>query len=505
MKNIKMWLCVLVIVCLTFSIIQAVQAEQKLKIAFSSNIVTVDPAYYINTTDLFATDLIYDTLLQYDLDRNIAPRLATSWKQIDEVTWEFMLREGVTFHSGNIFNADAVKYSIERFSTSRVGVPYLGMVDHVEVISDYVVRIHLKNEYGPILNNLTCPAGGIMDPMFVEEKGEDISQFASGTGPYKLEEFTPGSILSMVKNEKYWGKTANIEKVDFLFIPEETTRLMALQTGEVDIIESPPTHEIEGLRQSKNLYVYIAPKLRVLFLGFNMKDPNVGGEENQALREAISYAIDREEIANYLLDGLASKSDTMVAEIATGPLRDTSLVRNYNPEKAKQILKDAGIQPGRTVEFLVTTGRYLMDSEIAEVIQQQVAKVGINLKITLMEYAALWSTLKGDEHQMFQIAYGCPAGEPGQPYTTLLSFGGHTNFAKWGNEETDKLLYSALKTVDVENRLAGYEEVYRLVFKDVAYIPLLLYQSIYAANNKVKNLYVKPEEYIDVKNIYIED
>lgn len=486
--------------------VSSAQGKQELKVAFSTNVVTLDPHYYIGSQDLIATDLLYDTLVTYDRDRKIVPRLATSWKQIDDLTWEIELRKGVNFHSGNTFNAEAVKFSIERCSKTSPGSGYVGMVDYVEVVNDYLVRVHLKYEYGPIMNNLTSPVVGIMDPSFVKEKGEDIGQFASGTGPYMLEEYITGNKIIFTKNENYWGEPAKIEKVEYVFIPEASTRVMALQTGEIDLIESPPPHEISNIEKDKNLYVDISPKSRTLFIGFNMKDPNVGGEENFALREAIDYAIDREEIAVHLLDGLASAAhDGIMPASVTGGLSDPTLVRKHDLEKAKQILEDAGIQPGRTIDFLVSRGRYLMDAEIAGVIQQQVSKIGINLNIILMEYATLWSTLKGDDHQMYQIAYGVSTGDPGQPYIMLLSSTGGSNFAKWGDEETDKILNNALRTTNREERLFGYEQLYRKVFEDAVLIPIVLYQNIYAANRRLKNLYVSPEEMIDIKNCYFEE
>lgn len=487
-------------------IVSSAQGKQELKVAFSTNVVTLDPHYYIGSQDLIATDLLYDTLVTYDRDRNIAPRLATSWKQIDDLTWEIELREGVTFHSGNPFNAEAVKFSVERCSKTSPGSGYAGMVDHVDIVSNYIVRVVLKYEYGPIMNNFTSPVVGIMDPAFVKEKGEDIGQFASGTGPYKLEEYITGNKIVFVKNENYWGEPAKIAKVEYIFIPEASTRVMALKSGEVDLVESPPTHEIPNIEKDKNLYSYISPKSRTLFIGFNMKHPNVGGEENLALREAINYAIDREEIAIYLLDGLATAApEGIMPASVTGGLSDPTFVRKHDLEKAKQILEDAGIQSGKTIEFLVSKGRYLMDAEIAEVIQRQVSKIGINLELTHMEYASLWSTLKGDGHQMYQIAYGVSTGDPGQPYIMLLSSKGGSNFAKWGDEETDKILNNALRTGDREKRLFGYEQLYRRVFEDAVLIPIVLYQNIYGANNQLKNLFVSPEEMIDIKNCYFEE
>ena len=494
---------VILIFCLIIS--GTAQTKKELKIGFGQNVASLDPHYNTSIQDILASTLIYESLATYDRDRNIVPVLATSWKQIDDLTWEIKLREGVTFHSGNPFNAEAVKFSIERCSKTGPGGGYVGMVDHVEIVDDYTVNLYLKYEFGPIISHLSSGVVGILDPAFVKEKGEDIGQYASGTGAYQLKEYVPGSKVVYVKNDNYWGEPAKIETVEYVIIPEASTRVMALKTGEIDLVENPPPHELPSIEKDENLYVYISPKSRTLFMGFNMNDPNVGGKENQALREAINYAIDRDAIADYVLEGLGSAAHEGIMPTAvTGGLNDPTLVRKHDLEKAKQILKDAGVPPGKTIEFLVTRSRYLLDTEIGEVIQGQISKLGINVDLRPMEYASLAAILKEDKHQMYQVAWGCMTGEPTAPYFQLMSSTSMSNFSNWGDEETDKILDKALATVDWKERMIIYEQLYKKIFEDVAMIPIVLYQNIYAANKQLKNLYASPEELLDVKNFYFE-
>ncbi len=505
-KNTLIFLIIVLTCIFLFSITVTCSAKQELIVAFGQNIITLDPHFSGGTQDQIGTTLIYETLVEYDRDRNIVPKLAIEWKPIDSLTWEFKLRKGVLFHSGNTFNAEAVKFSIERCKESGPGSGYVGFIDNVEVVDEYTVKLHLEHEFGPILNHLCPGVVGMMDPKYVKEKGEDIGQYASGTGPFKLEEYIPGSKTVFVKNEEYWGEPTKLDLVEYRVIPETGTRVMALRSGEVDLIENPPPHELPTIEKDDNLYVYVSPKTRTLFIGFNMQNENVGGEENLALRKAISFAINRKEITDYILEGLGLPAyEGIMPPSVTGSSSDSSLIRKNDIEKAKEILKEAGIKPGKEIEFWVTRGRYLLDSEIAEAIRGQIANIGLNVNMRVMEYASLMSLLGENKHQLYQLAWGCTSGEPTLPYSQLLSTKSMYNFANFGNEKSDELMTKAVATVDRKERMKMYEQVYKEVFDQVAMIPLIYYKNVYAANKKVKGLFASPEEMLDIKNVYIEE
>jgi peptide/nickel transport system substrate-binding protein len=506
-KKLKiMYICLALIFIVACSLgAFAKDTKQEVVIAFGQDIITFDMHNYRGGQDIIAGNLVYETLVSFDKDNNIVPKLATSWEQIDPLTWKFYLRKGVKFHDGTPFTGEAVKFSIKR-CTEGGGGSYTGFIDEVEVVDDYTVILHLKNEFGPALNNLTDVVGAMMNPKFVEEKGKDIVQYACGTGPFKLEEYIPGTRAVFVKNEDYWDKPAKLDRVEFRTIPEESTRVMALMSGEVDIAENPPPHEIANINKDKNLYVYVSPKYRTLYLSFNLEDKNVGGEENKALREAISYAINPQEIIDYLLEGLALPLDKgFIPEGIIKDAFDPSLVRKPDVEKAKQILKEAGIEPGRTVEFWVTRGRYLLDTATGEVIQDQLSKVGINADISVMEMGPMINAMKNLEHQMYQLAWGWTTGDPYQVFYQLFHSSSVWDLSAFKDENLDKLIEEAGTTVDWNKRMELLNKAYKILYDDVSLIPILQYKNIYAANKKVKGFFASPIELPFFVDVYIEE
>jgi len=510
-KLLVLSICVvpLLLVFLFLSIqlnVLASETTQEVIIAFGQDIITFDPHFYVTTQDINAIQNVYETLVSYDREGNIVPKLATSWKPISPLIWEFELRKDVLFHNGTHFNADAVKFSLERCSKAGTGSGFAGFIDKVEVIDDSTVRLYLKYEYGPILNNLTNQVVGMMDPKWTEEKGDNLSQYANGTGPFKLLEFIPGSRAVFIKNENYWGKLTKLDRVEFRPIPEASTRLMALKSGEVDIIENPLPHEVPSLIKDNNFYVYTSPKNRTLFVSFNFEDDNVGGEKNKQLREAIAYAINRQEIVDYVLEGLATPADKgFMPSVVSMGLQDDSLIREYDLEKAKNILGEAGIKPGYTIEFWCTRARYLQDTETAEVIQAQLSKIGLDVKIIVMEYGPLFAGLMERKQQMYQLAWGWMTGDPSQVFHHLLDSKSKINLSAFYNDEFDRLLEMADKTVDREERMKLYNKAYKIAFNEVALIPILHYKNVYAANKKVKDLFANNYEMLDLTSVYIEN
>lgn len=499
------YICLMLMFLMIFSLgIFAQEIKQEIVVGFGQDILTFDQHNNRTTQDQIAGNLVYETLVTWDHDNNIIPKLATSWEQIDPLTWKFYLRKGVKFHGGAPFTAEIVKFSINRCSEGSQAT-YTNFVDEVEIIDDHTVLFHLKYAAGNVLENLSCASAAMMNPKFVEEKGEDIVQFVDGTGPYKLEEYTPGLRSVFVKNEAYWGKPHKLDRIEFRTIPEESTRFMALLSGEIDLIENPPPHEIANIEKNKDLYVYISPKNRTLFLGFNLEDKNVGGDENRALREAIAYAVNPDEIVDYVLEGLGVAAHKgFVPESMAKGLNDPSLVRKHDLEKAKQIIKEAGIEPGRTIQFWATKGRYLKDVDIGEVIQSQISKIGIVAEVTVMESSAFFNALTRHTQEMFQAAWGWHAN-PHHVFYQLFNSESVWNLSAFKDENFDKLLVEASTAVDLNERMDVLNRAYKFLFDDVALIPLLHYTNIYAANKKVKGFYASPEEYAYFDEVYIEE
>jgi peptide/nickel transport system substrate-binding protein len=281
---------------------------------------------------------------------------------------------------------------------------------------------------------------------------------------------------------------------------------MALRSGEVDMIENPPPHELASFEKNENFYVYVSPKNRTLFVSFNMEDKNVGGEQNRAFREAIAYAINPQEIVDYILEGLALVLDKgFIPEAIAKGSNDPSLVRKHDVEKAKQILKEAGIEPGRKVEFWVSRGRYLLDTATGEVIQAQLSKVGIIADVIVMQMGPMVNALSKHEEEMYQMGFGWITGDPHQTLHQLFSSEGVFSFSAFYNEKFDQLLEKASATFDWNEKMELYNKAYKILFDDVVLVPILTYKNIYAANKKVKGFFAGVTEIAFFDEVYIEE
>ena len=468
--------------------------QQEIVVAFGQDVVTLDPHNYRGIQDTIASALVYDTLVTYDEEFNVIPSLAESWEWKSDTELIFYLRKDVKFQNGDPFNAECVKFSIER-NNAGSGASYSNFITEMEIIDEHTILCKMDQPFGAAINSLANPIVAMMSPTWVEEIGDRIVEETNGTGAYVLEEFSPGSRTVFVKSDDYWGEDVALERIELRVIPETGTRVMALKSGEVDVIENPPPQEIASIESDPNLYVYQSPKLRTLFLGFNLSDPNVGGEENKALREAIAYAINPQEIADGVLEGLAisTNGNFFPDEISQG-YADTSWNKTYDLDKAKQIVAENGLE-GKTVQLWCTNGRYLLDKETAQVLQSQIGEIGITAEITVMEYGPMMTACSNWQHEMHQLAWGWNSGDGSVVLNQLFSSEGAFNCFGFQSEIFDDLVAQGASCPEVEDRMNYYNQALQMIVEEeAALIPLVHYTNIYAANKKVQNLYASPIE-----------
>lgn len=478
-------------------------SENTLKIAFASDVLTFDPHNYKAGTDVIAQALIFDTLVKYDRDMKIVPNLASSWTQVNDKRWEFQLRQGVKFSDGTPVNANAVKVSLERCSKAPRGSGFAGFIESVDVLDEYRVAVNLKRPFGPILNRLCNPVTSIVSPAALEKYGDDIQRHPVGSGMYVLSEWVPGEKAVLKRNPDYWGNKPSVDTVIFRPIPEESTRLMALKTGEVDVIENPAPHEVANLKADKNFQVILSPRARNVWLGFNVKDKVLS---NPKLREAICYAIDKKAIVRSVLEGMGrpAKDGFIPPEVLEVSDEKTSLEFPYDPARAQKLVAESGYS-GEVINLWTPESRYLRDKEVCQVIQQQLDKVGIKVNITVMEWGSYLAALGRHEQQLYLIGWGFMTGEPSQALTQTLSTGNAFNYTNYSDPEFDRMLRQAEAEPDPAARAKTYRKMQeKLLFEDFAAVPLYYMYNCYAASSRVKGLFVNPIELVDVSGVTIE-
>jgi ABC-type transport system substrate-binding protein len=355
-----------------------------LTIALSAEPVDTDPANTGGTPSMAAELLMYNGLVRLTPDQQIRPDLAESWTVADD-TWTFRLRQGVKFHDGTPFNAAAVKYMFDRYLVNaekvrRAGdwMPYLASV---EAVDDATVQFRTKGIDAFFLNRLAGEVG-IVSPTQHQKLGKDFLKNPVGTGPFKFKEWVPGVSITVVRNDDFFGDKAYLDQVIMRPISEDTTRALALQTGEVQLA-TPITPELISQFQndSSTNIVSRATTLNLMFGMNNTKSPF----DNVKVRQALNYAIDRDAIVKNVYSGLAQAMRGAVPQAALNYSPVSGYT--YDPDKARQMLADAGLGAGFTASLTGTKGRYFKDFELMQAVQQYLKAVNVTTNINIVEWA----------------------------------------------------------------------------------------------------------------------
>ncbi|MEM3386646.1 MAG: ABC transporter substrate-binding protein [Nitrososphaerales archaeon] len=375
---------------------------------------------------------IYETLVVYDFAmKKIVPRLAESYEQIDDVTYIFKIRKGVSFHDGTPLNANAVKKSFDRILTTQSPrQSQLDMVKEVEVVDDYTVKFILKYPTPNFLPNLTWGTG-VVSPTAVEKYGKDYGTAAAvGTGPFKFVEWVKGDHILLERNNAYWGTKPYLDKVLIRIIPEASVRALELERGGIHAAQLSPS-DATRLKGSKTVNVQVGPAPRVIMLSINM---NASTQETKALldkrvRQAISYAVDRQALVNSVEEGYAIIGVGIVSP-AIGAFWNPSL-QVYPPTaniaKAKELLAQAGYPNGFETTLL---NFFPWGLPVATVLQAQLDKVGIKLKINNMEFGAGATVMLVDRKYDIALHDWAGTGSP-TPYGVMGAFYDPTQVGAW--------------------------------------------------------------------------
>ena len=345
---------------------------------------------------------VYGRLVHRKPDLSLEPDLAVSWDNIDEVTWRFNLREGVTFHNGNPFTADDVVFSLERQQQENSDMAFaVNTVKEIKKVDDYTVDL-ITNGPDPILL-LNMPNFYIMDKEWVEEHDAfevkrdystaDYAQVnANGTGPFKVVEWVPDTRLVLEPFEDYWNKDGimtNITRAVFTPISNDATRVAALLSGEIDLMYPVPLQDVRRVNADANSEVMEGPELRTIFLGFDqwrdelMDMPRTGQNpfKDKRVRQAFFQAIDIEAIKRVVMRGAATPTGLMVAPGINGFQEDMNERASYDPEAAKKLLADAGYPDGFPVTFDCPNDRYVNDEEICTAVVPMLERIGIDVTL----------------------------------------------------------------------------------------------------------------------------
>jgi peptide/nickel transport system substrate-binding protein len=469
-----------------------VGAEPKgvIRIGLVGEIDPLNPNDTVNRATHRPVEQVFEQLIKMDFSGNFQPCLATSWEITpDGKAITFNLRRGVKFHDGSLFNARAVKVSFDRIEKDKLKrwPMFAPILKSTEVINDYTVKLNLKGLPSTALTVLSI-WGFIESPAAIERYGKDIRLHPSGTGLFKFVEWVPDQRVVLEANRDYWGGEPKISQVIYKPVPDRHTRLAMIEAKDLDVAEDPPFTEIKRLKSNPEVKIVERRGAALLFLAFNTVNPPF---DDKRVRQAISYSIDRKNTVNTLLFGLIPVAETFAGPIVKHIFKYD--IYPYNPEKAKSILASLGWKLGKSgflekdgevfkTAIVTPSGRYLADRQIAEAIQAQIKKIGIDAKIIVLEASAFIKTVNSGREAKQNAEYGMlilirPMGpDPDSAFTQHFhskSIPPHgMNASIFVNSELDSLLEEGATLLDEAKRSAVYKKAQDILYDQVPWLPI---------------------------------
>ncbi|GGA93117.1 ABC transporter substrate-binding protein [Ornithinibacillus halotolerans] len=478
---------------------------------------SLDPGSTTDGESSRVTKQVLEGLLTFeDESFEVAPSLAHDWDvSEDGLTYTFYLEEGVKFHDGTDFNAEAVKINFERWADpsheyaftddgyvySMYGTMFGGykgdeghVIKEINVINDHEIEFILNRPLGFFLQNLGMSYFAITSPAALEEYGATINENPVGTGPFKFVEWRKNESITLEKFEDY--RVEGLPKLDsvvFTVIPDNAARLIALKSGEIDIMDGLNPDDAAGVESDENLILFERAENNFGYVGFNtQKEPF----DNKELRQAISYAIDRNAIAEALYAGYAVPAKNPLPPSYMGYNDDVEPYA-YDPEKAKELLAEAGYPDGLEIDLwtMPVARPYMPDPEtVALIIQGNLADIGVTANIHREEWAPYLEKTMNGEHQMYMLGWSGTNGDPDYFLSSLLhgSNVGTSNRSFYVNSKVDELLDAAKVAVDQDERASLYSEAQALISEDVPMVPLVHSRPVLATTNAVVNYVPHP-------------
>lgn len=440
-----------------------------------------------------AQRMVYDYLMWFDEKGNFVPGLATSFENVSPTVWEVKLRKDVKFHDGQAFTSKDVKASVELASNPKTvtGSLFPGQLT-VEIVDDYTCKIITPTPFAALKTGVLC--GNQSAAIICHEdaaKGEDwLNSRMNGTGPYKWVNYGgEAGGLKLTANGSYWRGTPKVKDVVIKFVPDPSTRMSALQAGQADIIESVGPDEAKLLERSPEFKVQHTLSTDAITLAFRTQKAPL---DNAKVRQAIAYAIDVPTIVSKLMLGYAEANKAFTPSVTLGYKEDPNYPK-YDPEKAKRLLADAGFPNGqglRELTMLTNQGMYAKSKEASEFIVQNLAAVGIKVKLQLME-ASAWidAWFKQDEGDIVLHGWLVPTPDRQSWFTSLFKSPGLMNALK--SKELDDAIALQTGKMDPKQRAETIQTQLEPLFVNLLpEFPMFTYELVTAHSAKLEGLQI---------------
>ena len=480
-------------------------------VGFDQDLSTIDPH---GTNDVNAIQIrrhLYQTLVAREIDMSHKAGLATEWEQTDDTTWNFKLAEGVTFHNGSEFTAEDVKASLERVLDPSISAPTVflfDMIEDIEVVNDYELNITTAYPFAPLPDNLAHTAASIMskesidadyqnaiDQSELDMTAEDyyelrdaggeeftkiseqiaahtstyLSENPDGTNYVKFKARAPGQNIEFERFEDFAGES-NIDNLTFVIIPESGSMMAELESGGVNITTPVDMAMMDRVENSDSTEFVEAESLRTNYLGFNTEQEPF---DDVKVRQAIDFALDREELKEGIYNGQAAIPNSMVSASVFGHDEELPAV-GQDMEQAQAALAESSHADGFDATIWVNDSQDLVDSAVY--IQEQLKELNINITVEQFEMATFMERLGEGQHDMFLLSFTASTGDADYLLSALTlssnrGFGGNRAF--YTNEDVDVALESARSATEDADRLEEYTNIHNMLREDVPYAPLV--------------------------------
>jgi ABC-type transport system substrate-binding protein len=483
-------LCASVVLCL--SACAQKPNPNTLVMIIESSPLNLDPRVGVDAQSQRIDELLFDPLVTRDDHFNIQPMLAESWETPDPQTYIFHLRRDVRFHNGQPLTSRDVKWTFDSLINGKIRSPKSGafaQVERVEAPDNYTVIFHLKQPYASLLWNLSGAAG-----IVPYGSGDDFNRKLTGSGPFRFISAQQDKNVIVERNPDYWSTKAKLERVEFKVIPDATTRALELRKQSADVaINSLVADTVVALQRDRDLTVMEAPGSNYAYIALNLRDPIL---KDVRVRRAIAYAINIEPIIHYLLRDEARPAYSILppqhwaydGEVARYP---------HDPERARQLLDEAGYPDKNGVRFHITMKTSTEESTrlLAAVLQQQLREVGIALDIRSFESATFLADVTKGAYQIHSLRWIGGNQDPDMfenVFATSSFAPKRANRTFYSNPRVDELIKEGRSTLDQAKRKVIYDEIQRIVAEDLPYINLWYLDNVLVHTNRVHGIELSP-------------
>ncbi len=467
----------------------AVAQDEKVTVAIDAPPRTMDPHGSDADSNLSVMSNFFEGLLQRNTKGELLPGLATSWERVGRLTWRFELRKGVKFHNGNDFTWEDVKYTFEKRLENPEVSEFISFGSSIESVSrvdgnDWVIDIVTTEPIPYFVQNLHQVF--IVDKESTMERSQgDIGTKPVGTGPYVFDEWVKGSYLKMSANKDYWEGAPEVKNAEIRPITEASTRLATISSGEVDVLQGIPVTMYESVENNDSIEVITRPSRRAIYLGLGNQDE--APTSSLKVRKAMYKAINEEELIEKVMFGHASPAAQIPDPPTTG-YSDKIDRLEYDPERAKELLAEAGYEDGFTITLSAPNDRYVQDEQIASTVASYLSKVGIEVEVDAKPKSVYFEEVMKNELEFYLIGWFDGSYDFGRSYSKLLhtvdeeTGYGTFNGAGYSDTVVDQLYEISKKVIDPDLRASILQDLNRLAMERVAVIPLHYQEDTYAVH-----------------------